>query len=104
MRLSTFSQLSIIQYMGLCVFSLPISLVMIGRIYNSSYYHNQIGSMNCYPGTVTHRSRNNGMHCMTLYSHAEKVQIGFHYHAHADLFGSICQTAIVRHWWTKGGN
>ena len=28
-RLSTFSQLSIIQYMGLCVFSLPISLVMI---------------------------------------------------------------------------
>ena len=32
-RLSIFSQLSIIQYMGLCVFSLPISLVMIDRIY-----------------------------------------------------------------------
>ena len=32
-RLSIFSQLSIIQYMGLCVFSLPISLVMIERIY-----------------------------------------------------------------------
>ena len=47
--LSIFSQLSIIQYMGLCVFSLPISLVMIGRIYTLSYYHNQIGSMNCYP-------------------------------------------------------
>ena len=31
-RLSIFSQLSIIQYMGLCVFSLPISLVMIERI------------------------------------------------------------------------
>ena len=44
-RLSIFSQLSIIQYMGLCVFSLPISLVMIGRIYTLSYYHNQIGSM-----------------------------------------------------------
>ena len=29
MRLSTFSQLSIRQYMGLCVFSLPISIVMI---------------------------------------------------------------------------
>ena len=47
-RLSIFSQLSIIQYMGLCVFSLPFSLVMIGRIYTLSYYHNQMGSMNCY--------------------------------------------------------
>ena len=32
-RLSIFSQLSIIQYVGLCVFSLPISVVMIERIY-----------------------------------------------------------------------
>ena len=32
-RLSTFSQLSIIQYVGLCVSSLPISFVMIQRIY-----------------------------------------------------------------------
>ena len=32
-RLSIFSQLSIIQYVGLCVFSLPISFVMIHRIY-----------------------------------------------------------------------
>ena len=32
-RLSTFSPLSIIQYVGLYVFSLPISLVMISRIY-----------------------------------------------------------------------
>ena len=32
-RLSIFSQLCIIQYVGLCVFSLPISLVMIERIY-----------------------------------------------------------------------
>ena len=32
-RLSTFSQLSITQYMGLCVFSLPISVVTIERIY-----------------------------------------------------------------------
>ena len=31
--LSIFSQLSIIQYVGLCVFSLPISLVMVERIY-----------------------------------------------------------------------
>ena len=32
-RLSIFSQLSIVQYVGLCVFSLPISFVMIDRIY-----------------------------------------------------------------------
>ena len=41
-RFSMFSQLSIIQYMGLCVFSLPISHVKIETIYISSYYH-QIG-------------------------------------------------------------
>ena len=32
-RLSIFSQLSIIQYVGLCVFSLPIPVMMIERIY-----------------------------------------------------------------------
>ena len=32
-RLGIFSQLSIIQYVGLCVFTLPISFVMIERIY-----------------------------------------------------------------------
>ena len=32
-RLRIFSQLSIIQYVGLCVFSLPIPFVMIERIY-----------------------------------------------------------------------
>ena len=32
-RLSIFSQFSFIQYVGLCVFSWPISLVMIGKIY-----------------------------------------------------------------------
>ena len=32
-RLSIFSQLSIIQYVGLCVFSLPIPFVMIENIY-----------------------------------------------------------------------
>ena len=45
-RLSTFSQLSIIQYMGLCVFSLPIPLLMIERIDTLNYYHHEIGSMN----------------------------------------------------------
>ena len=65
-RLGIFSQLSIIQYMGLCVFSLPISLVMIERIYTLSHYHHQIGSMIYYP-LFRVRSWNNGMHCMFLY-------------------------------------
>ena len=64
-RWSTFSQSSIIQYMGLCVFSLPISLVMIEIICTLSYYHHQIGSMNYYP-LFTVRSWNNGMRCMSL--------------------------------------
>ena len=37
-RLSIFSRLSIKQYVGFCVFSLPITLVMIGRIYISLSY------------------------------------------------------------------
>ena len=65
-RLSIFSQLSIIQYMGLCVFSLPISLVMIEMIYTLSYYHHQIGSMNYYP-LFGPRSWNNGMRCMAIF-------------------------------------
>ena len=53
-RLSIFSQLSIIQYIiqyvGLCVFSLPLPLWWLREyIYNLSYYHHQIGSMNYYP-------------------------------------------------------
>ena len=65
-RLSIFSQLSIKQYMGLCVFSLPISLVMTERIYTLSYYHHQIGSMNYYP---LFRVRSWNMVCMSLYSY-----------------------------------
>ena len=65
-RLSIFSQLSIIQYMGLCVFSLPISLVMIERIYTLSYYHHQIGSMNYYP-LFRVMSWNNRMRSISLY-------------------------------------
>ena len=67
-RFSIFSQLSIIQYMVLCVFILPISLVMIERIYTWSYYHHQIESMNYYP-LFRVRSWNNGMRCMSLYSY-----------------------------------
>ena len=63
-RLSIFSQLSIKQYMGFCVFSLPISRVMIERIYTLSYYHYQIGSMNYYP-LFKIRPWNNGVRCMS---------------------------------------
>ena len=44
LRLKQFCQLSFIQYMGLCVFSLPNSPAMIVRMCTLSYY--QIGSMN----------------------------------------------------------
>ena len=46
LRLRLFSQLSFIQYMGQCVFSLPNSPVMIVRMCTLSYYHHRIGSMN----------------------------------------------------------
>ena len=65
-RLSIFSQLFIIQYVGLCVFSLPISLVMIEIIYILSYYHHQIERMNYYP-LFRVRSWNNGVRCMYFY-------------------------------------
>ena len=45
LRLSQFSQSCFIQYMRLCVFSLPNSLVMIVRMCTLSYYHH-IRSMN----------------------------------------------------------
>ena len=45
LRLRQFSQSSFIQYMGLYVFSLPNSPVMIVRVCTLSYYHHQIGSM-----------------------------------------------------------
>ena len=67
-RLRIFSPLSIIQYVGLHVFSLPIYLVIIEiiYIYTSSYYHHQIESMNFYPLFMV-RSWNNGVRCMSVY-------------------------------------
>ena len=46
LRLKQLSQLSFILYMGLCVFSLPNSPVMIVRMCTSSYHHHQTGSTN----------------------------------------------------------
>ena len=66
LRLRQFSQLSFIQYMGLCVFSLSYSPVMIVIICSLSYYHHHIGSMNHWP-LFRVRSWNNGMRCMSYY-------------------------------------
>ena len=46
LRLRQFSQSSFIRYMGLCVFSLPNSPVMMVRMCTLSYHHHQIGTMN----------------------------------------------------------
>ena len=67
-RLSIVSPLSIKQYVGMYVFSLPISLVIMERIYIYilSYYHHQIESMNYYLLFMV-RSWNNGVRCMSFY-------------------------------------
>ena len=66
-RLSIFSQLSIIQYVGLCVFQFTHFLCDDWEnIYTLSYYHHQIGSMNYYP-LFRVRSWNNCMRCMSFY-------------------------------------
>ena len=66
-RLSIFSQLSNIHYMGLCLFSLPISFVMIERIYILCL----IIIIKSEVWTITQlfrvRSWNNGMRCMSFY-------------------------------------
>ena len=62
-RLSIFSQLPIIQYVRLCVFSLPISFVMIERIYILCH----IFIIKSEARTITHCSWNNGMRCMSFY-------------------------------------
>ena len=69
-RLSISSQLSIIQHLGLCVFSLPISFVMIERIYMLCLIiiikSDELWSVNYYP-LFRIRSWNNGMRCISLY-------------------------------------
>ena len=58
--------------MGLCIFNLAISLVMIEMIYiylyiyTLSYYHHQIGSLNYYL-LFRVRSWSNVMRCVSLY-------------------------------------
>ena len=97
-RLSIFSQFSIKQYMGLCVFSLPISLVMVERQYTLSYYH-QIGSMNYNP-LFRARSWNNGIRCMSLY-----ILSNFQAHfseKHLEQFLWNChKTSLMTHWFRQ---
>ena len=64
--LSIFSQLSIIQYVGLCGFISTISLMVIERIYIHFYCHNQIGSINYYQ-FFRIRSWKNDMRGMSCY-------------------------------------
>ena len=64
-RLSIFSQLSIMQYVGRCVFRLPIFFDW-ENMYTLCYYQHQIGSMNYYP-LFRVRSWSNGMRCMSVY-------------------------------------
>ena len=77
LRLRRFSQLSFIQYLGLCVFSLPNSPVTIVRMCALSYYHHQTGSMNHWP-LFRVRSWNNGMRFMSYYVLMDKFLISIH--------------------------
>ena len=65
-RLCQFSQLSFMQYMGLCVSSLSTSLMVIVRMYTLSYYHHQIRSMTDLP-LFRLTSWNNGICSMFFY-------------------------------------
>ena len=73
---NNFSQLYFMKYMELCVFSLPISLVMIVRMH--VLYHHRIGSVD-HLQLFEGRSWNNGMHCMSPMS----LQ---HFHRMSDFF------------------
>ena len=110
LRLSQISQLSVMQYMGLCVFSLPISLMMIVRIC-VLYLIIIIKSP-----LFRFRSWNNGIHWMSVYilqrMHFLKISgwdltpiwklihlsaaIVNHTH-HAQYFNSRCPDFIVWH-------
>ena len=67
-ELASFPQLSVIKYVGLCVFKLPISRVMTERMFmlSLSYNHHQTESMNHYP-LFRVRSWSNGMRCMSIF-------------------------------------
>ena len=73
LSISSYIKLYIIQYVGLCVFSLPFSFLIIQNNHILSYYPHQIGSMNYYP-LFRVRSLNNRKRCMSFYIHT-KVNI-----------------------------
>ena len=72
-RLSILSQLSIIQYVGLCFQFTRFLCDDWENIHLLSYYHHQIGSMNYYP-LFRVRSWNNGMRCMSSYILMQQYQ------------------------------
>ena len=72
-RLSIFSLLSIIQYVGLYVLQLThFSCDDWENLYTLSVYHHEIGSMNYYP-LFRVRSWNNGVRCMSCYILSENM-------------------------------
>ena len=73
-RLSIFSPLSIIQYVGLFVFSLPISLVMIEIIIYFVLLPSSNRQLNYYPLFMV-RSWNNGVRCMSFYILISEIDI-----------------------------
>ena len=66
LRFSQFSLLSFMQYMGLCLLSSPIPLIIVRICIHLSYYHHQIRLMVHLP-LFRVRSWNNGMCCMIFY-------------------------------------
>ena len=81
--------------MGLWVFKLPISLVMIERIYILSHdHHHQIGSMNYHP-SFRIRSWNNGMRCMSLYILFEVNEASKHHLTHCCVDLSLHNVIVI---------
>ena len=65
-RLSIFFRYPLNNMMWGCVFSVYPFLLWWLRAYILSYYHHQIGNMNCYP-LFRVRSWNNGVRCVSFY-------------------------------------
>ena len=99
LRLIPFSQIFFMQYTGLCVFSLPISLLMIARIFvlhliiiiKLEFKYKSLALFKVRPW-------NNGMHCMSCYIRSSQcshicvaLTCQFHYfiQSHNSLSGAF---------------
>ena len=91
-RLSIFSPLCIIQYVGLCFQFTHFCCVDWENIYTLSYYHHQVGSMNYYP-LFRVRSWNNGVRCMSFY-----ILILVRIHLYTESAQGLCPTDLKGAW------